>query len=182
MVLYVVSSSYSSGNDQMSVFIVHPPRQTIYSECSHCILTQSINQKRVEQVQELNHDNKVVKLIQADVNWTTKQRLVTQDLETHPELTYLFLEISRKVSFCPSVGRAHGLFRDVNALQTYRVREIKESLHHTYYGRELCLCFSVFATHLLNAGVEIFCQVFGSFLDSYIFFCAYASSGFYKMR
>ncbi|KAF9070382.1 P-loop containing nucleoside triphosphate hydrolase protein [Rhodocollybia butyracea] len=69
-----------------------------------------IHQGRPFIVQELNHDSKLVKLIQVDVNWTTKQRD----------------------------------FTDVNALQTHRIREIKGSPHHAFYGR-----------------VEIFCQVFG---------------------
>ncbi|KAJ3762940.1 DEAD/H helicase [Lentinula raphanica] len=59
-------------------------------------------------VQEIHHDTKLVKLIQADVNWITKQR-------------------------------------DVNALQTYRIREIKATPQRAFYGR-----------------VEVFCQVFGT--------------------
>ncbi|KAJ3835906.1 DEAD/H helicase [Lentinula raphanica] len=55
-------------------------------------------------VQEIHHDTKLVKLIQADVNWITKQR-------------------------------------DVNALQTYRIREIKATPQRAFYGR-----------------VEVFCQ------------------------
>ncbi|KAJ4480369.1 P-loop containing nucleoside triphosphate hydrolase protein [Lentinula edodes] len=69
-----------------------------------------IHQGRPFIVQELHHDTKLVKLVQADVNWITKQRD----------------------------------FTDVNALQTYRIREIKATPHRAYYGR-----------------VEIFCQVFG---------------------
>ncbi|KAJ3976472.1 P-loop containing nucleoside triphosphate hydrolase protein [Lentinula raphanica] len=61
-------------------------------------------------VQEIHHDTKLVKLIQADVNWITKQRD----------------------------------FTDVNALQTYRIREIKATPQRAFYGR-----------------VEVFCQVFG---------------------
>ncbi|KAJ4488352.1 DEAD/H helicase [Lentinula aciculospora] len=69
-----------------------------------------IHQGRPYIVQELHHDSKLVKLVQVDVNWITKQRD----------------------------------FTDVNALQTYRIREIKATPHRAYYGR-----------------VEIFCQVFG---------------------
>ncbi|KAJ3931034.1 MAG: P-loop containing nucleoside triphosphate hydrolase protein [Lentinula lateritia] len=69
-----------------------------------------IHQGRPFIVQELHHDTKLVKLVQADVNWITKQRPVLH----------------------------------VNALQTYRIREIKATPHRAYYG-----------------SVEIFCQVFG---------------------
>ncbi|KAJ3780297.1 hypothetical protein GGU11DRAFT_693011, partial [Lentinula aff. detonsa] len=69
-----------------------------------------IHQGRPFIVQEIHHDTMLVKLVQADVNWITKQRSVLH----------------------------------VNALQTYRIRAIKATPHHAYYGR-----------------VEIFCQVFG---------------------
>ncbi|KAJ3860339.1 DEAD/H helicase, partial [Lentinula novae-zelandiae] len=61
-----------------------------------------IHQGRPFIVQELHHDTKLVKLVQADVNWITKQRPVLH----------------------------------VNALQTYRIREIKATPHRAYYGRE----------------------------------------------
>ncbi|KAJ3896654.1 DEAD/H helicase, partial [Lentinula edodes] len=61
-----------------------------------------IHQGRPFIVQELHHDTKLVKLVQADVNWITKQRPISH----------------------------------VNALQTYRIREIKATPHRAYYGRE----------------------------------------------
>ncbi|KIK63733.1 hypothetical protein GYMLUDRAFT_222021 [Collybiopsis luxurians FD-317 M1] len=88
-----------------------------------------IHQGRPFIVQELHHDSKLVKLIQVDVNWITKQRSVTQSNVwcLLRRLCLLFRD-----------------FTDVNALQTYRIREIKGSPDHAYYGR-----------------IEIFCLVYG---------------------
>ncbi|KAF8630367.1 hypothetical protein AX15_002931 [Amanita polypyramis BW_CC] len=49
-------------------------------------------------VQEVNHDTRIAKVIQADVNWITSPR-------------------------------------DIEAIQTYRIREITHSVHRAYYGR-----------------------------------------------
>ncbi|KAJ8078462.1 ATP-dependent 3'-5' DNA helicase [Marasmius tenuissimus] len=61
-------------------------------------------------VKDIQHDSKLVSLVQADVNWTTTPRD----------------------------------FKDVNACQTYRIREIQGSPHRASYGK-----------------IEIRCQVFG---------------------
>ncbi|KAK1232495.1 ATP-dependent 3'-5' DNA helicase [Marasmius sp. AFHP31] len=61
-------------------------------------------------VKDIQHDSKLVSLVQADVNWTTTPRD----------------------------------FTDVNARQTYRIREIQGSSHRASYGK-----------------IEVRCQVFG---------------------
>ncbi|KAL0071661.1 ATP-dependent 3'-5' DNA helicase [Marasmius tenuissimus] len=82
-------------------------------------------------VKDIQHDSKLVSLVQADVNWTTTPRD----------------------------------FKDVNACQTYRIREIQGSPHRASYGSKKNPSIASLSADPLSE-IEIRCQVFG----------------FYKMR
>ncbi|KAK7043795.1 ATP-dependent 3'-5' DNA helicase [Paramarasmius palmivorus] len=94
-----------------------------------------LHQGKTYIVKEIKHDTKLVALVQTDVNWTTKPRFATiKSINT--KITDVELEILREITY----------LRDVNALQTCRIREIRGSPYRACYGR-----------------IEVRCQVFGFF-------------------
>ncbi|KAG6849336.1 hypothetical protein H0H93_009302 [Arthromyces matolae] len=70
-------------------------------------------------VKHVLHDSKVAHVVRADVNWLTSPRDFTQVLLLCPLNTTLFYRSSR----------------NVNAVQTHRIKEIKGSSYRAYYGK-----------------------------------------------
>ncbi|KAG2061268.1 DEAD H helicase [Suillus hirtellus] len=68
-------------------------------------------------VKEVSHDTKVARLVRTDVNWITKSRDYTQVLPR---------DIIHHLDWTD---------RNVDAMQTYRIKEIARSPHRAYFGR-----------------------------------------------
>jgi hypothetical protein len=88
-------------------------------------------------VKEVNRDTKIAKLVQTDVNWTTEARYgVFRLLPKFRSLTKQIQRLHVRLEFrsAQTITDSH---RDVNALQTHRIREIRSSPILAYYGRAL---------------------------------------------
>ena len=88
---------------------------------SMLLLSEVLNLIINVQVQEVSHDTKMAKLVRSAVNWITEPR--QSDFMEEVFLAYLILFIFSRD------------FTNIDALQTHRIREIRNSPHRAFYGR-----------------------------------------------
>lgn len=102
----------------LSCYILHPTYHSLH----------------ILQVKEISHDSRIARVVRADVNWITSPRSVLTNLSAF--IWPGALETSRKVYLLELIYYMYQgqVYSNVDAIQTYRIKEIKGSPHRAYYG------------------------------------------------
>lgn len=72
------------------------------------------------QIREVSHDSKMARVVRTDANWITEPR----------SDSFLLFHLS-----LPKICLYDRDFTNIDAVQTFRIREIRESPHKASYGR-----------------------------------------------